>query len=96
MLGNVHSPYTRGEALFRAGRIPEGRAEFQKLVDHPGIRFTDPIGSLAYLQIARGHRLAGDQIRARSEYELFLKRWADADPDVPILKEAQREFHALP
>jgi DNA-binding winged helix-turn-helix (wHTH) protein/tetratricopeptide (TPR) repeat protein len=95
MLGNVHSPYIRGEALFRAGRVPEELAEFQKLVDHPGIRFTDPIGSLAYLQIARGHRLAGDRIRARSAYKLFLKRWADADPDVPILKEAQRESRTI-
>jgi tetratricopeptide (TPR) repeat protein len=95
VLGNVHSPYIRGEALFRAGRLKEGIAEFQKIVDHPGIRFTDPIGSLAYLQIARGHRLAGDRFMARSAYELFLKSWAYADPDVPILREAQREFHAL-
>jgi DNA-binding winged helix-turn-helix (wHTH) protein/tetratricopeptide (TPR) repeat protein len=96
MLGNVHSPYIRGEALFRAGRVKEGIAEFQKLVDHPGIRFTDPIGSLAYLQISRGYRLLGDRINARGAYETFSKRWADADPDVPILREAQLEFHALP
>jgi DNA-binding winged helix-turn-helix (wHTH) protein/tetratricopeptide (TPR) repeat protein len=96
MLGNVHSPYIRGQALFRAGRIQEGIAEFQKIVDHPGIRFTDPIGSLAHLQISRGYRLAGDRDKARSEYEMLLERWAESDPDVPILKEAQREFHALP
>jgi tetratricopeptide (TPR) repeat protein len=96
MLGNVHSPYIRGEALFRVGRVPEGLAEFQKLVDHPGIRFTDPIGSLAHLQLSRGYRLAGDQIRARSACDLLLKRWTDADPDVPIFKEAQREFRAIP
>jgi tetratricopeptide (TPR) repeat protein len=96
MLGNVHSPYIRGEALFRAGRVQKGIAEFQKIVDHPGIRFTDPIGSLAHLQISRGYRLTGDGNKARSEYEMLLKRWADADPDLPILKEAQREFHALP
>lgn len=60
MLGNVHSPYIRGEALFRAGRVQEGIAEFQKTADHPGIRFTDPIGSLAHLQISRGYRLTGE------------------------------------
>ena len=59
MMGNVHSPYIRGEALFRANRVQEGLAEFQKIVDHPGIRFTDPIGSLAGLQIARGYRFVG-------------------------------------
>ena len=95
MLGNVHSPYIRGEALFRADRVQEGLAEFQKIVDHPGIRFTDPIGSLADLQISRGYRLVGDQDKARSEYEMLFKRWADADPDLPILKEAQREFRSL-
>ena len=95
MLGNVHSPYIRGEALFRAGRVKEGLAEFQKIVDHPGIRFTDPIGSLAYLQISRGYRLAGDGNKARSEYEILFQRWVDADPDLPILKEAQREFRSL-
>jgi hypothetical protein len=96
MLGNVHSPYIRGEALFRAGRLKEGIAEFQKIVDHPGIRFTDPIGSLAYLQIPRGYRLLGDPINAQGAYETFSKRWVDADPDVPILQKAQREFQALP
>jgi eukaryotic-like serine/threonine-protein kinase len=95
MLGNVHSPYIRGEALFRAGRVKEGISEFQKIVDHSGIRFTDPIGSLAYLQISRGYRLAGDQIRARSAYEMLLRKWADADPDLPLLGQAQREFRAL-
>src|SRR5215831_4867251 len=95
MLGNVHSPYIRGEALFRAGRFREGIAEFQKIVDHPGIRFTDPVGSLAYLQLSRGYRLANDRIKAQEAHEIFLKRWADSDPDVPILKEAQREFRVL-
>jgi DNA-binding winged helix-turn-helix (wHTH) protein/tetratricopeptide (TPR) repeat protein len=96
VLGNVHSPCIRGEALFRAGRVKEGIAEFQKLVDHPGIRFTDPTGSLAYLQMSHGYRLLGDRINALGAYETFSKRWADADPEVPILQEAQREFHELP
>jgi tetratricopeptide (TPR) repeat protein len=96
MLGNVHSPYIRGEALFRAGRVKDGIAEFQKIVDHPGIRFTDPIGSLAYLQIARGYRLLGDRINAQGAFETFSKRWAEAEPDVPILKEAEREPPTIP
>ena len=96
MLGNVHSPYIRGEALFRAARVREGLAEFQKIVAHPGIRFTDPTGSLAYMQTAHGYHLLGDQINERAAFETFSKRWADADPDVPILEQAQHEFHALP
>ena len=50
MVGNAHSPYIRGEALFRTCRVLAGIAEFPKIVDHPRIRFTDPIGSLAYRQ----------------------------------------------
>lgn len=95
MLGNVHSPYIRGEALYRAGRVHKGIAEFQKILDHPGIRFTDPIGSLAQLQISRGFRLAGDGDKARREYEMLRKRWADADPNLPALKEAQAESRSL-
>jgi hypothetical protein len=48
MLGNVHSAYIRGQALLWAGQVQEGIAEFNKIVEHPGIRFTDPIGSLAH------------------------------------------------
>ena len=95
MLGNVHSPYIRGEALFRAGKVNEGIAEFQKIVDHPGIRFTDPIGSLALVQISRAYRLTGDPDKVRSEYEMLLRRWINADSDLPILKDAQREFAKL-
>ena len=95
MLGNVHSPYIRGKALLRAGQLHEGIAEFNKIVEHPGIRFTDPIGSLAQLQIARGYRLGGETIQARNAYEMFLKRWSSADSDLPILGEAQRELDAL-
>ena len=95
MLGNVYSPYIRGQALLRAGHVQEGIAEFNKIVEHPGIRFTDPIGSLAHLQIARGYRLGGDPIQARSAYEMFLKRWAGADSDQPILGAARRELDAI-
>ena len=95
MLGNVHSPYIRGQALFRTGKVQEGIAEFSRIVDHPGIRFTDPIGSLAHLQIARGYLFAGDRIKARGVYEMFLKQWAGADSDLPILREAQRELGSI-
>ena len=88
--------HSRPVVVARAGRVREGLAEFQKIVDHPGIRFTDPIGSLAHLQISLGYRLAGEQDKARSEYDMLLKRWSDADPDLPILKDTQPEFRSLP
>jgi len=95
ILGNVHSAYVRGEAFLSAGHASEALSEFQKLLDHPGLRFNDPLGSLAQLQIGRAYALIGDRIKTRSAYEAFLSRWASADPDVPILISAKAEYHAI-
>jgi eukaryotic-like serine/threonine-protein kinase len=51
----------------------------------------DPIGALAHLQLGRAYALAGDKTKARSAYQDFLTLWKDADPDIPILKQAQAE-----
>jgi eukaryotic-like serine/threonine-protein kinase len=95
ILGNVHSAYVRGETFLSAGQSSEAIPEFQKLLDHPGIRFNDPLGSLAQLQIGRAYALIGDRIKTRSAYEAFFSRWASADPDVPILISAKAEYHAI-
>ena len=95
ILGNVHSAYVRGEAFLSAGHASEALSEFQKLLDHPGVRFNDPLGSLAQLQIGRAYALIGDRIKTRSAYEAFFSRWASADPDVPILISAKAEYHAI-
>jgi tetratricopeptide (TPR) repeat protein len=95
MLGNVHSTYVRGEMLLHSGHALEAVAEFQKLLDHPGVRFTDPIGSVAYLEIGRAYHLVGNRLKERMAYETFLRRWRLADPDVPILEAAQTEYRTL-
>ena len=73
ILGNVHSAYVRGEAFLSAGQSSEALSEFQKVFDHPGIRFDDPMGSLSQLQIGRAYALIGDKVKARSAYESFLR-----------------------
>jgi tetratricopeptide (TPR) repeat protein len=93
--GGLHSAYVRGEALMAAGRHADAAAEFQKVLDHPGIVGTDPIGVLAHLQLGRVFALSGDGAKAKAAYETFLALWKDADADVPVLKRAKAEYARL-
>jgi DNA-binding winged helix-turn-helix (wHTH) protein/predicted Zn-dependent protease len=95
VLGNVDSTYVRGEAYLSGGHGKEAATEFQKLLDRPGIVFDDPAGSLAHLQIGRSYASVGDWTKARSAYQDFLHLWEDADPEVPILRQAKAEFVRL-
>ena len=95
-LGGLHSAYVRGEALLAAHRYPEAAAEFQKILDHRGIVGADPIGALAHLQLGRTFALSGDLAKSKTAYRDFLTLWKDADPDIPILTQAQAEYAKLP
>jgi cytochrome c-type biogenesis protein CcmH/NrfG len=55
----------------------------------------DPIGVLAHLQLGRAYAMSGDTAKARAAYQDFLSRWKDADPDIPILKQAKAEYARL-
>ena len=94
-LGGLHSAYVRGESLIAARRCAEAAAEFQKILDHPGIVGADPIGVLTHLQLGRVFALSGDTTKAKAAYEAFLALWKDADADVPILKRAKAEYARL-
>ena len=74
---------------------PEAAAEFQKILDHPGIVLNEPIGAPAHLGLARACALSGDTPKARAAYQDFFTLWKDADPDVPILRAAKSEFSRL-
>jgi hypothetical protein len=74
---------------------PEAAVQFQKILDHRGIVAGDPIGALAHLQLGRAYALTGDKTRAKSAYQDFLTLWNNADPDIPILKEAKAEYEKL-
>jgi len=90
--GGLYPAYVRGEAYLQERRGREAAAEFQKILDHRGIVYADPIGVLARLQLGRALALSGDWSRSRNAYQDFLALWKDADPDVPILEEAKAEF----
>jgi hypothetical protein len=74
------------------GSVP---IQFQKILDHRGVEGGDPISALAHLQLARAVALAGDKAKARAAYDHFLTLWKDADPGVPILKQARAEYLEL-
>ena len=90
----LYPTYLRGEAYLAAGQ--EGAAaEFQKIIDRPGIVWNCATGALAHLELGRTYALAGDKAKARVAYQDFLTLWKDADPDIPVLKEAKAEFAKL-
>ena len=93
--GNFYPAYVRGEAYLAARQGREAAVEFQKILDHRGIVVSDPIGALAHLQLGRAYALAADKDKARTAYKDFLTLWKDADPDIPILKEAKAEYTRL-
>ena len=92
---NLYPVYVRGEAYLAAHRGSEAAAEFQKILDHRGIVLNEPIGALAHLQLGRAYVMSGDTAKARAAYQDFLTLWKDADPDIPILKQAKAEYAKL-
>jgi eukaryotic-like serine/threonine-protein kinase len=88
--------YVRGTALLQQKKGPEAAAEFQKLLDNRNINPTEALPALAHLGLARSYVLSGDTAKARTTYQDFLAIWKDADPDVPVLKQAKSEYAKLP
>jgi tetratricopeptide (TPR) repeat protein len=93
--GALYPIYARGQAYLAARQGAEAAREFQKILDHPGITVGDPIGVLSRLQLGRACAMRGDASKAKAAYQDFLTLWKDADPDIPILKEAKTEFAKL-
>ena len=93
--GSLYPIYVRGQAYLAAHQGAEAAAEFQKILDHPGILVSDPMGAVARVQLGRAFALAGDKVKAKIAYRDFLTLWKDADSDIPILKQAKAEYAAL-
>jgi hypothetical protein len=88
------SNYIRGLAYLRLKKGAEAALEFQKILDYRGANW-GPLCALSYVGLARGAALAGDTARARKGHEDFFALWKEADPDVPILVQARREYATL-
>ena len=86
--------YLRGQSYLDQKKGTDSAAEFQKIIGQVS-RGSLPLYPLAHLGLARAAALTGDTAKARKAYEVFFGLWRDADPDIPILKEAQREYEKL-
>jgi tetratricopeptide (TPR) repeat protein/predicted Ser/Thr protein kinase len=93
--GTIYPAYLRGQVQLAAHNGTAAAAEFEKFLDHRGIVLNFPTGALAHLQLGRAYAMQGDAAKARTAYQDFFALWKDADPDIPILKEAKAEFAKL-
>ena len=101
----LYPTYIRGEAYLASGQGSAAAAEFQKILDHSGIVWNCWTGALAHLGVARANTLQSRtsqradadaaRVRALAAYKDFLTLWKDADPDIPVLKQAQAEYEKL-
>lgn len=91
----LYPVYLRGQAYLMLHNGKAAAAEFQKVIDHPGIVTNFVTGALSQLQIGRAYAMSGDDAKAKAAYEQFFALWKDADPDLSILKEAKIEYARL-
>jgi serine/threonine protein kinase/tetratricopeptide (TPR) repeat protein len=101
----LYPAYIRGEAYLDARQGAAAAAEFQKILDHGGIVWNCWTGALAHLGVARADALQARtlqgrdadaaRVRALAAYQDFLALWKDADPDIPVLKQAKAEYAKL-
>jgi tetratricopeptide (TPR) repeat protein len=95
--------YLRALAYLRLRKGAEAVAEFQKIAEHKGANWGSTwqhpnwgqFYSLSYLGMARGYALAGDTAKAKKAFQDFLELWKDADPGIPVLKQAKVEYARL-
>lgn len=94
-VGMMYPVYLRGQAYLLARQGKEAVGEFRKIIEHTGIVLNFPIGALAHLGLARAYALQRDTANARAAYKDFFKLWQDADPEIPILREAKAKYVKL-
>jgi eukaryotic-like serine/threonine-protein kinase len=94
-LSCLYSQFVRGQAYIALRQSAAATAEFQRILEHSGIVWNCWTGALANLGLARAYEQSGEHVKARTSYERFLTLWKDADPDIPILKQAKAEYAKL-
>jgi serine/threonine protein kinase/tetratricopeptide (TPR) repeat protein len=95
IVGNFWPQYFRGQALLKLHKGAEAAAEFQKIIDHRGWAPRSTLYPLAYVGLAQATALAGETSKARKAYQDFFTLWKDADPDIPILLAAKKDYEKV-
>jgi eukaryotic-like serine/threonine-protein kinase len=93
-VSTLYPIYLRGEAFLQLHQGVEAVAEFRKVFSHPALT-TYLMASTVSLELGRAYAMSGETAEAKKAYEDFLTRWKDADPDVPIMKQAKVEYAKL-
>ncbi len=88
----LYPAYGRGQTYLAARQGKEAAVEFEKFLEHRSIASNSPLGALAHLGLGRAYVLSGDLPKARAAYQDFLGLWKDADPDIPIFRQAKAEY----
>ena len=91
----VFPNYMRGNLYLQQRMGNEAAAEFKRIIDTPGVDLFSPIHVLAHLGLARAAVITGDTTAARKSYQDFFALWKDADPDLPVLVQAKKEYEQL-
>jgi serine/threonine protein kinase/tetratricopeptide (TPR) repeat protein len=95
LLSGLSNNYLRGEVYLDQRRGNEASVEFQKIIDHRGVDPLSALHPLAHLGLARAAAISGDLGKSRIEYQNFFAAWKDADPDLPVLVQARKEYDQL-
>jgi len=88
-IATLYPSYVRGQAYVAARDGRRALTEFQKLIDHSTFMVNYPLGPLVQLEVARAYTLTGDVAKAHQACQEFFTLWKDADPEIPVLREAK-------
>ena len=91
----LYPVYLRGQAYLMLHEGKSAVIEFQKFIDNRAMVINSPLGALAQMNLARAYAMQGDTAEAKATYQEFFTIWKDADPDVPVLKQAKAEYAKL-
>jgi len=95
LITGLMNNYVRGSLYLEQHRGTEAAAEFKQIIDNPAVESYSPAHTLAYLGLGRAAVINGDTAAARKSYQDFFELWKDADPDLPVLVQARKEYEAL-
>jgi hypothetical protein len=93
--GVMYPTFVRGTVYLRSHRGAEAAAEFHRIIAHPALLASDPLGAVARVELARALVMAGERERAKAAYGDFLELWKAADTDIPLLQAAKDEYSRL-
>ncbi len=85
----------RGDAFLMSNEPAEAAEEFRKIVGVKANLLLTSAYNAAQVGLARALAASGDSAGAKKAYEAFFDLWKSADPGIPLLLAARKEYAAL-